>query len=110
MSKIFLFKPSLYLADLHTITTLKKNRKGTKVTNNTKVEKFLPRLGFAITLLSLSPSVKGFQRVLDYGLAGIIALAAIVLLLESRSSKPIWKSIVDLAEHLEMTPCKVLCQ
>lgn len=70
--------------------------------NNMKMEKFLPRLGFAITLLSLSLSAEGFQGILGYVLAGIIALTAIVLPLENRSSKPIWKSIVRLAEDLDM--------
>jgi len=67
------------------------------------VRKFISRIGFAITLLSLSLSAKGFERISDYILAGIIGLAAIVLLFENKSSRPIWKSIVRLADDLDIT-------
>ena len=67
------------------------------------MRKFIPKIGFAIILLSLSLSAEGFERILDFVLAGIIALAAIVLLLENISSKPIWKSIVRWAEDLDIT-------
>ena len=67
------------------------------------LKKFIPKIGFAITLLSLSLATKGFEGILGYVLAGILALVAIVLLFENKSSKPIWKSIVHWAEDLDIT-------
>jgi hypothetical protein len=67
------------------------------------VKKFIPNIALAITLISLSSSAEGFQRISNYVLAGIIALAAIVLLFEKKSSKPIWKSIVRCADDLDLT-------
>ncbi len=66
------------------------------------VKKFMPRIAFAIILISLSLSAGGFHRILDYVLAGIIALTAIVLLFENKSSKPIWKSFVRWADDLDL--------
>jgi len=65
--------------------------------------KFMPKIGFAILLLSLSLSAKGYGKIADYILAGIIALAATILLLENISSKRIWKSIVRSAKSLDIT-------
>ena len=67
------------------------------------MDKFIPKIALAITLVSLSPSTQGFEKILGYVIAGVIALAAIVLLFENKSSKPIWKSIVHWAESLNMT-------
>lgn len=66
------------------------------------IRKFIPKIGFAITLLSLSLSLEGFYRILNYGLVGIIALAAIILLFGNISSRKTWGSIVSWAKGLDI--------
>jgi divalent metal cation (Fe/Co/Zn/Cd) transporter len=63
----------------------------------------MPKIGFSITLLSLSLSTTGFNKITDYVLAGIIALSGIFLLFENISSNTKWKSIVRWADDLDIT-------
>ena len=67
------------------------------------MRKFISKIGFAIILLSLSLSAEGFERISDYVLVGIMALAATVLLFENKSSKPFWKSLVRWSDDMDIT-------
>ena len=67
------------------------------------IKKFMPKIAFAIVLISLSVSAEGLDRIAGYVLAGIIASAAIVLLFENVSSRPTWKSFVRWADDLDLT-------
>jgi len=68
-----------------------------------KIKKFIPKMAFAIAILGLSLSVNGLQRILDYILAGILTLAALILLLEKKITKPWWRQLVRQAEALDIT-------
>lgn len=69
------------------------------------IRKAVPSIGFVLTLIALSRSSDGFVEILDYVLAAIITLMAIVLLFENKniSSNKIWKSIVHSSEELDIT-------
>ncbi len=69
---------------------------------NMNIEKFIPNIGFAITLLVIAQSASGFQRTASYCGVVIITASAIVLLLENKTSKHWWKKIVQQAEGLNI--------
>lgn len=65
---------------------------------------FVSKIGFAVMLAALSLSNEGFLKVSVLLVAGIIALAAIMLFLRNMSSKPGWKSFIRWAdEELDFT-------
>jgi len=70
---------------------------------NLSPRKFVEKIGFSITLLGLSLSAEGLYQKLEWGLSGIIALAAVILLFEKKSTKPKWQKIVHWAEDLDIT-------
>jgi hypothetical protein len=67
------------------------------------MRKSIPKIAFVLTLIGLSQYSQGSIKILDYVLAGMIALIALVLLLENISSKPTWKSIVSSADQFDLT-------
>jgi len=52
---------------------------------NLSPRKFVEKIGFSITLLGLSLSAEGLYQKLEWGLSGIIALAAVILLFEKKA-------------------------
>jgi hypothetical protein len=60
---------------------------------------FLRKIGFALTLASLSLSIDGTQRILGWVLAGIIVLVSLMMFLKNMSQKPSWKSFIHWVEE-----------
>lgn len=59
---------------------------------------FVSKIGFAVMLAGLSLSTEGSERISVLVVAGIIALAAIMLFFGNISTKPGWRSLIRWAD------------
>lgn len=65
------------------------------------VRKFTDSLGFPLALAAFAHSTGGFNATLEWGLAALTGLMAVVLLLENISSSARWKSFVEWVEDYD---------